>query len=150
MSRTDERARNGFVAGAIAGVIMSVLDVVLLGLGFVEIPYYDWGASLVLGFRARTLAQIAVGQIAHVLFAGGLGVVFAYILRAVSSANYLCKGWLYGVFVWFSVHVIVNLLAFEPLRPIGVSTGLSDFVTASVYGLVLAETLRRMSPERVG
>ncbi len=145
----NERVRNGFVAGVIAGVLMTVLDLTLLGLGFVEIAYYDWGAALILGFRAVTLAQIAVGQVAHIVFAGVLGIVFAYLIQALSSLNYLLKGWVYGVLVWFSVHVLVNLFGFAMLTPIGVATALSDLATASLYGLVLAEVLHRLSPERV-
>ncbi len=128
---------------------MAIGDLILTAFGWVEHPYYDWGLSLVRGSTANTIFEAVVGQIIHIMFAGTLGIIFAYAVLLITGRNYLLKGWVFGVFVWFAVHIAVNLLGFQPLRPIPMSQLLSDFFTASVFGLVLAETLHRLSPEKV-
>ena len=119
---------------------MLVIDLLLEAGGWVEYAYYDWGASLVLGVRSATTLEMISGQLIHIIFAGLLGIIFAYSLVLVSKQNYLFKGWVFGIFVWFAVHVIVNLFDFQPLRFIPVSQMIVDFVTASLYGIVLALT----------
>jgi len=120
---------------------MMILDIILTGLDFVTFAYFDWGAALILGYIPETLTEIVIGQIAHLIFAGSLGILLAFLMSLTTSKNYLFKGWLFGVIVWFSVHVIINLSNFMLLRPIDVSTALSDFFTASIYGLLTAKLL---------
>ena len=141
----SDRLVQGLGAGMFAGLIMSILDLILLARGWIEFAYYDWGLSLIKGTTAHNLFEMVVGQVTHILFSGMLGIVFAYAVVLVSSQNHLLKGWLYGIAVWFSVHFVVNLFAFDPLRPIPTSQVLSDFFTASVYGLVLSMALHRLS-----
>ncbi|MCW3488519.1 DUF1440 domain-containing protein [Dethiobacter alkaliphilus] len=142
----DKLAR-GLVAGIAAGVVMSMADLILTGFGWVKFPYYDWGLSLISGSVAETFPEIAIGLVIHLMFAGVLGVIFSYAIQLIPSTNSLLRGWLYGVVVWFAVHVIVNLFGFQPLKPIPMSQLLSDFLTASVFGLVLAATNNRLSPK---
>lgn len=147
---TRDRFTKGLLAGMAGGVAMAIPDIMFTAFGWVKFAYYDWGLSLIFGSTAGTLLEAVIGQTVHILFAGFLGVIFAYLVNLISSINYLIKGWLYGFFVWFLVHVVVNLANFGPLKPIPLSQLLSDFVTASIYGLVLAAALHRLSPEKVG
>lgn len=145
-----DRFTKGLVAGIAGGIVMSAVDLIFTALGWVKSSYYDWGLSLIRGSTAETIFEAAIGVVIHLIFAAILGIVFAYMVLLISSRNYLIKGWFYGFFVWFSVHVIVNLFTFQPLRPIPISQILADFLTASIFGIVMAETLHRLSPEKVG
>lgn len=139
-----ERFTRGFVAGVIAGAISSLADYISYLLGIGELLYIEWAAVLLYGYRVRTLGETIVAQLGQLFFSGILGVGFAYLLRAVNTENYLFKGVVYGITVWFAVHVIVKLFRVTALIPVGPDTLLSDLVTASLFGLVLAEALLRM------
>ncbi len=128
---------------------MTILDLIFTALGWVKFAYHDWSLSLILGSTAETIFEVIIGIVIHLLFTAMLGVLFSSIVLLVTSKNYLIKGWFFGFSVFFSVHVIVNLYSFQPLRPITISQIIADFFTASIFGLVLAETLRRLSPEKV-
>ncbi len=127
---------------------MLVIDLIFTALGWVQSSYYDWGLSLIRGTTAGTISEIIIGIGIHLLFTAILGALFAYIILLISSGNHLIKGWIYGFLVFFTVHVVVNLFTFQPLRPIPVSQVIADFVTASIFGIVLAETLQRLSQEK--
>lgn len=144
-----DRLTRGLLAGIAGGIAMAVPDLVFDAVDWVEHAYYDWALSLIRGSTANTIFEAFIGQVAHIFFAGLLGIVFAYAVLLVSSRNFLLKGWLFGILVWFSVHVTVNLFGFEPLAPIPTSQMIADFVTASIYGAVLAATLRRLGREKV-
>ncbi|MBS4021723.1 MAG: hypothetical protein KGZ79_04795 [Dethiobacter sp.] len=128
---------------------MSIVDLILTFLGWVKHPYYDWGLSLLTGSTSGTLFETVIGQIIHFIFTGVLGVFYTYIVLLIPSRNYLLRGWLYGVIIFFAIHVTVNLFGFQPLRPIPTSQLLSDFVTASIFGLVLAETMNRFTLKKI-
>lgn len=113
-------------------------------MNLVKHSYYDWGLALVRGATADTFYEALLGQLAHLIFAATMGILFAYLLLLIDSSCHILKGWLFGALVWFVVHVTVNLFDFQPLSPIPNSQMVSDFVTASIYGLVLTITLRRL------
>ena len=96
------------------------------------------------GHRVRTTGEAVVAQLGQLFFSGLLGVGFAYLLRAIDTDNYLFKGTVYGITVWFSAHVVAKLFRVTALIPVGPDTLLSDLVTAAIFGLVLAEALRRL------
>ena len=136
---------NGFIAGLLGGIVMSILDLVLFFLGVVEILYLDWASVLIFGYRFATLLEAAIGQLGQLFFSAAVGVLFAYLLSLTSSRYYLFKGWVYGLVVWFGSYSIIQLFKVTPLTPVNPDTVISNIVTASVYGLVLAESLRRLS-----
>jgi hypothetical protein len=140
-----DRFTNGFIAGLIGGVIVGIFDLALFFLGVVQIPYLDWAAVLIFGYRFATLLEATIGQLGQLLFSAVVGVLFAYLLPLTSSRYYLFKGWVYGLVVWFGTYAITLLFKVTPLIPIKPDTVISHIVTASVYGLVLAESLRRLS-----
>ncbi|NLM94810.1 MAG: hypothetical protein GX165_04545 [Firmicutes bacterium] len=139
-----ERFTRGFVAGLIAGAASSIADYFSHLLGIVEILYIEWAAVLLYGHRVRTTGEAVVAQLGQLFFSGLLGVGFAYLLRAIDTDNYLFKGTVYGITVWFSAHVVAKLFRVTALIPVGPDTLLSDLVTAAIFGLVLAEALRRL------
>jgi thiamine transporter ThiT len=144
-----DRFTNGFIAGLLGGVIIGILDLVLYSLGVVQIPYLDWASVLIFGYRFTTLLEAAISQLGQLLFSAVAGVLFAYLLSLTSSRYYLFKGWVYGLVVWFGTYSITLLFKVTPLIPIKPDTVISHIVTASVYGLVLAESLRRLSRNKV-
>lgn len=138
----DDRVVRGFLSGVLAGIPMLVLDVISGYIGFAEILYRDWAASLVLGYLPHTTFEKIIGHVGHLFFAGTLGILFSYFLVFTTLRAKVFKGALFSLIVWFSVHVIVSLFHFAPLLIIPPATSASDAVTALVYGVVLANILQ--------
>jgi len=128
-----------FIAGLSGGIIMSIPDIILTEFNYVENAYYDWAYSLVTGFNSHNLLELIVGQLTHYIFAGCLGILFSFFIEKIGPEYLLPKGWFFGVVVWFSVHVIVNLFHFQPLNKIPLSQVISDFITASIFGITLVK-----------
>jgi hypothetical protein len=141
----NDRFTNGLIAGLLAGVAMSILDLIShFVLGITEILYLDWAAVLIFGYRYATFLEAAISQIGQLFFSAITGILFAFLLTLTSSRYYWLKGWVYGLVVWFGSYAIIKLFQVTPLIPIKPDTVLSDMATASVYGLVLAGALRRL------
>jgi thiamine transporter ThiT len=143
-----DRFTNGFIAGLLGGVVMGIMDLVLYFLGVVQILFLDWASVLIFGYRFATLLEAAIGQIGQLFFSAVAGVLFAFLLSFTSSRYYLFKGWVYGLVVWFGTYSMTLLFKVTPLIPIKPDTVISNMVMASVYGLVLAESLRRLSSRK--
>lgn len=142
----QDRLTRGFIAGLAGGIAMVVLDLLsFYVLHFGDERLLDFAAEIIFGHRASSIAQAIVAQGAQFLFAGILGVIFAYSITRIKSVNYLFKGWFYGVSIWFTVYAIARL--FGALEDISWREATSDFIVASVFGLVLAETLRWLDQE---
>ncbi|MCW3489902.1 DUF6789 family protein [Dethiobacter alkaliphilus] len=142
----NDRFVNGFLAGLIGGVVMTVLNLIsFYVLGLAQILYLDWASVLIFGYRFATTLEAVIGQIGQLFFAGVVGVLFAYLLAATTSRYYLIKGWVYGLVVWFGSYAITLLYDITPLNPIKPDTVISNMVTASVYGLVLAWSLKKLT-----
>jgi Na+-transporting NADH:ubiquinone oxidoreductase subunit NqrB len=59
----------------------------------------------------------------------------------VGSVNYLFKGCIYGLAIFFGSYAITLLYKVSPLIPVRVDTVLSNIVTSLIYGVVLAQSL---------
>lgn len=142
----NDRFVNGFLAGLLGGITMSILNLIsFFALGIAELLYLDWASVLIFGYRYATTLEAVIGQIGQLFFSAIMGILFAFLLPFVSSRYYLFKGFVYGLVVWFGAYAITTLFKVTPLIPIKADTVMSNMFTASVYGLVLAETLRRLS-----
>jgi hypothetical protein len=141
-----DRFVNGFIAGFIGGLAMSTLNFISFYiLGISELLYLDWASVLIFGHRSATPLEAVIGQAGQLFFSAMVGILFAYLLPLTTSRYYLFKGWVYGLVVWFGAYAATTLFKVTPLMPIKPDTVMSNMVTASVYGLVLAEILRRLT-----
>lgn len=141
----NDRLAMGLLAGLTAGVAMNVVNLTAFYSGIGELRYLDWAAIVIYGTRPVSFAEAVFALMAQIIFVGLLGVVFAYLIRAISSRNLLLRGWLFGAAVWFSLYGITFLFNVQQTIPVRLDTALNDFVGASVFGLVLAAVLRRLA-----
>ncbi|MEW6458259.1 MAG: hypothetical protein AB1441_04190 [Bacillota bacterium] len=137
----NDRLTIGFFAGLTGGVLMNVINLASYYLGIAELRYLDWAAIVIYGTRPVNLAEAVFALVSQVVFVGMLGVVFAYLITVITSTNILLRGWLFGIAIWFSLYGITLLFHVQETIPVRLDTALTDFVGASVYGLVLALTL---------
>ena len=64
------------------------------------------------------------------------------IQRMISSDNLFLKGWVYGVAWWFVIFAITHLFKIPDLVLMPLKTSVSNFVGASIWGLVLAAVVQ--------
>lgn len=138
----DDRLTIGFLAGLAGGVMMNVISLTSYYADITGLRYLDWAAIAIYGTRPVNLAEAVFALVVQIFFVGILGVLFAYLIIIITSRNILLRGWLFGVAVWFSLYGITLLFHVQETIPVRLDTALTDFVGASVYGLVLALTLR--------
>ncbi|MEW6182613.1 MAG: hypothetical protein AB1500_05465 [Bacillota bacterium] len=140
-----DRFFRGLVAGIAGGVLMNVWDLTtyyLLGLPILR--YLDWASVILFGDLPQTHFQAGYALIVQILWVGLLGVVFAYALPQTTSRGYLLKGAFYGIILGFFVYAIPVLLETQYLSDFTTATVLANHSGGLLWGLTLAQTLRRL------
>ena len=140
----DDRITTGFIVGLVGGVLMSIVNTISYYLGITELLYLDWAAVMIFGYRATTLVENVISQGGQLFFSGLVGSIFVMLIPLIKSKNLYFKGWLFSMLVWFGSYALMSILEVTPLIPIGADTVLSNIVTASFYGLVLAYGTKRL------
>jgi hypothetical protein len=151
MDGMDDRQLQGFLAGVAAGVVKDLLDCFSYGvLHFTSYRYLDFAAQILYGRKPSFWWDALFAQGIELFFCGLLGVLFVRAMPGATKRNALFKGWFFGVTVWLflcSLGVIYDVPYFTKTNW---QTSNSDFITSSVYGIILALTLcyleRRFPP----
>lgn len=139
-----DRLLRGFIAGVAGGIAMNVISLTSYYLGIAELRLLDWSALVIYGMKPTSSAETLFALLAHLVFNGTLGIIFAYLITVITSINHLFRGAMYGAVMWFALYGISMLYKLEATVPLHVDTAASDLTASVVYGLVLAETLRRL------
>ncbi|WP_347490354.1 YqhR family membrane protein [Desulfoscipio sp. XC116] len=142
MEVTDRLTR-GFLAGVVGGVFTDILSYISIKLEFANLHHSDWAAVILFGHQPTNTIETVFSLLIQLIFVGFLGVIFTYLVTILfTSTNYLFKGWLFGVISWFIIYTITFLARIPELAPLDTGTVITDFTVGSVYGLILAETIR--------
>ncbi|WP_157833523.1 hypothetical protein [Desulfotruncus alcoholivorax] len=67
-------------------------------------------------------------------------MVFVYLIFNQKGRRYLFEGLIYGILVWFAIYALGRRL--NVLGDVTIQIAISYIITSSIFGLVLAETLR--------
>lgn len=140
----SDRFLRGLLAGFIAAVVMSGLNLAAFFILGADVTrrYYNFVSALVFVRRADTVGEHIFSQIVQLGHGAFMGAIFAYFILGTKSKNHLIKGWIYGMLVLFSVYAMLAVTKLNEILPIDLSIALTHSVTSSVYGIVLAWTLR--------
>ena len=144
-----DRTFCGFFAGIIAGIPQTILNLISYYLNFAQIRLLDWMAIIIFGDKPIDSLQTIIAVVARIIFAGFLGILFAHLMKYLDVEHYLFKGWIYGILVMGLLYGVTSILQVPQLTHTHTYTVISNFVTASVFGLVLAESLKHLLRERV-
>ena len=138
----EDRFTRGFFAGVVGALAMSVVSYTSFYVfHFTEMRLLDYAAAALFGHKVFTLWQEIFAQLAQFVFSGIMGILFAYLLTKITSRNYLFKGWIFGISVWFFLFAMGTLYRLPHLFKVAPETAFTNLVASSVYGLVLAQTL---------
>lgn len=139
-----DKYKISFLSGVLAGVILDVADYIsfLIQKSFQikHILYADYmTAALLQGKPSKNVFEFLCGQFFHLIFTGFIGCVYIFVLTAIREKNTIFKGWLIsGIGVWFIAFLIGVLYKIELFVKVQMNTVLSDFFTASIFGIALS------------
>ncbi len=138
-----DRFHRGLVAGMVAGVAMNLWTLVaLFVLQWEVIRFIDWAAIFLFGDLPRSHLQGLFSLWMQILWAGLLGVGFAFLIPQATSRGYLIKAAFFGVMLGFISYAIPTALQMPILSKLSFATVFSNHVGGLVWGLTLGVTLR--------
>ena len=140
-----DRFTNGVISGTIASIIQNLLTFISYYLlHFAKIRYLDYASEMLYGHFPKNFIETVFAQMGQILFDGFLGIIFAMVVPLIKKENFLFKGWYYGATSWFLIFSLGILFKIPSLHHPAWQTVVSNFFSASVYGLVLAFTFRKL------
>lgn len=138
------------ISGILAGMILDVADalsfLIQKAVGLHHILFQDYMvAALLHGKPSQTVFEFICGQFFHLMFTGVIGCFYVVILAFIKEKNSVFKGWLIpGILVWFVTFMIGMLYRIELFVNAEINTVLSDFLTASIFGIAFALIYERL------
>lgn len=140
-----DRFSRGLVAGLAGGVSMNIWSLISYHvLHIADRRYLDWASVLLFGHLPINITQTVYAQITQLIWSGFLGVVFAYLIPAVTSRGYILKGAVWGFVTGFVLYSIAILIRMPYFAKIETGTSISQFIGGLIWGTILAYTLRLM------
>ena len=139
-----DRTFYGFFAGIIAGVPQTLLNLLSYYFDFAQFRLLDWMSIMIFGDKPIDSLQTIIAITARIIFGGILGVFFAHFMKYLNDDHYLFKGWLYGMIDMGFLYILPSLFQVPHLTHMHTYTVISNFFTATIFGLILAEALKRL------
>lgn len=143
----SDRYTKGAIGGLIGGIVMDIVNYLLYRLHYSNLRYLDWAALILNAQKPTNLWETVFSEIGHLVFTMMLGIMFVFVVREVTNKNIWFKGWSFGVTIWFISNASTTLFKVPGLTIIPFKTGISNFITASIFGLALAYILYRLEKE---
>jgi len=138
----EDRLNRGFAAGIIAGIVMDIWNYFSYYiLHLTNMRLLDYASVILTDKKVFILWEEIFFQLAQLFFSGAVGVIFAYLIIKINSRSCLFKSWFFSTCIWFSVFAIASLFKVPYLYKSPTATTLSNFIGASIYGVVLAQLL---------
>jgi hypothetical protein len=133
-----DRFTVGLISGVAAGIIGSLTNLFITQIvHFGSLRFIDFSAIFIYGRKPSGLAEDLFAWVGYLAFTAFLGIIFAYLIPLFSSQNFMLKATFFGIAVWFFCYAITFLFKIPHLTKISLSSALSNFIAASVFGLVL-------------
>ena len=139
-----DKFTKGFLAGVTGGLTANVVSLLLGFLNLTTLRFADWTGIIIFAhIPPFSTGEILFALAANIGFTGFLGIVFMYLVPLISSTNLHFKGWVFSTSIWFFIYAAATLFKVEGTMPLPLTTAIANVITTSIYGLVLAQTLRR-------
>lgn len=143
----SDRLTRGFIAGILAGIIMNIESYATFAPNLNTLRFVDWAGVIIFGHQPPfSVGELVFAQICQLFITGVSGIIFVYLIPCVTSKNLILKGWIFGVLMWLIIYIAdIILLEMEGITELTLPGAISDFVGASIYGLVLAWLIKRFT-----
>lgn len=140
----DDRFTRGFAAGLVAGLTILPLNF-LSKMFFGALAYADFAGILIYGHKPHSLSEVLLACFGVIFFEALLGGIFAHLIIGVTSKNLYLKGWAFSCFIWFGSYAITLLYKVPEIMNISFISAFSNFISATIWGLVLANVIVRLN-----
>lgn len=136
-----DRFTRGFLSGIFAGVPTLMYALTAQALKWTNIRWAHFASILIFGRTYTNLPENLFSEFAVFFFCGLVGVIFAFIISKITSQNYLLKGWVYSVSIWFFAFSVIFLFKIHQLPLVSLKSALSNLIEATIWGLFLGYCL---------
>ena len=126
----------GFIGGIFGAIIMNLIDWSLYLIGYHQERLFDWACVVLLGRTSTGTGEVIFAQLGQIFFSGFIGILFNIIIRNDNLIFF--KGWVFSILVWFFLYGVAIGFRLPHLEDRSFIAGLSHFLSASSFGLVLA------------
>jgi len=140
-----DRFFRGFIAGIGGGIVMNVWSLFSYHvLNFSDRRYLDWTSAILFGHLPRSVPEAAYALVIQILWVGLLGILFAYLVPAITSRGYLFKGAIYGLLLGFIIYAVTTIFRLPDLTSFNLATVMSNHFGGLIWGLTMAYVLHRL------
>lgn len=146
-----DRFLRGLISGVIGGVVMNIWSMTsYYFFHFSNRRFLDWAAVLIFGHLPSNIYETLLALLTQILWAGFLGILFAYFIPVITSRDYLLKGAFWGFISGFIMYALAILLNMPYFHAVSFDTVLSQMIGGILWGLTLAYTLERLDRVKQG
>ncbi|MCB8815038.1 hypothetical protein [Desulfosporosinus shakirovi] len=131
-----DRVVQGFIGGVFGAIVMNIIDWLIYFSGFHNERLFDWASIVLLGKLASGTGEGIFAQLAQIFFSGFIGILFYFLIR--DNNHLIFKGWIFSIFIWFFLYGAAIGFKLPHLENRALFAGISHFISASSFGLVLA------------
>jgi uncharacterized membrane protein YagU involved in acid resistance len=103
--------------------------------------YTDWTSVVLYGFIPSNWYEFLFAFGAHILWAGFLGICFAYLLPKITPQGFRIKGAFFGFIVGFLIYGIAILSRMPFFTEIPFHTSASNAIGGIIWGITTAQVL---------
>lgn len=134
----------GYIAGAVGGVVMALINFTAFSLGLSQTRLLDLAGIVFLGSVPATLAEQILSQLIQLEHAAVAGIVFAYLIPRIGSSHLVFKGATFGATIWLIIFGIGALYKLPLYNNISWTTVASHLLTSLLWGAAAAFVLVRL------
>lgn len=121
---------------------MTIWDLIAFHfLDFSEHRYLDWSSVMLLGDRPSSSIKIIYSQFIHLIWAGFLGVIFAFLIIIIGNKGLILKGSIFGFVLGIIFYAIPKLFETFHLYDTPIESVISNHLGSVSWGLVTAYIL---------
>ncbi|HHT26784.1 MAG TPA: hypothetical protein GXZ82_06015 [Firmicutes bacterium] len=129
----------GAVVGLLADAVKLLVNYIAYSLGYTQVVFWRITAAHMLQQgQLHTPAALLIGAVVDLFAAGGLGIIFLWLINRVFDKKLLVlKGFVFGMLVWLGLFGLLATVLEQKL-PQSISGILVTLVAHAVFGIALA------------
>lgn len=138
-----DRFSKGLVAGVCGGLLMNIWGFLIKDLFRISTRnYVDWAAVVIYGFLPQNWYQFLFALVSHLLWAGFLGTLFAFLLPSLTYRRSWLKGGLFGFIIGFFIYGVAIIMRMPFFTKIPFHTSIGNAFGGLLWGIVTAEIIK--------
>ena len=100
----EDRFTIGLIAGLNGAIAMDAVDFLSYFTHFDRSLLLNFASSILYAHKPTFWLEYILTELAHIIFACGLAIIFVYLLPIINIRKYLLKGAFWGGISWFVIY----------------------------------------------